>query len=52
MPGILRAQRARPERDPGHASLQIKSAGGRPRSAGAGHARHGKDAALLDFLRR
>ncbi len=42
MPGILRAQRARPERDPGNASLQINSAGGRPRGAGAGHARHGR----------
>jgi len=44
MPGLLRAQRARPERDPGHTSLQIKPAGARPRGPDAGQARHGKDA--------
>jgi len=43
-PGIPRARRAHTEREPGHTSLQIKSAGAWPRSSDAGHARHGKEA--------
>ena len=42
MPGILRAQRVRPERDPGCTSLQIKPAGACP--AASATPRHGKDA--------
>jgi hypothetical protein len=42
VPGILRAQRARPARHPGHTNLQIKPAGAWPRGSDAGHARHRK----------